>query len=400
MKKIIMMILFIIITSFTTVKAESQIDKININEKNTIEHIENKDSNIVDEAKLENLYDYMRNIKLDHELVNDLDIKTYISNYIKSGKGNLDFKGIGKGLISYTLKEVVTSSKFLVMVIVIALITALLKNIQDAFTNDNITNIAYFACYSILIMILSKSFLISINLAKNAINDITNFMAALIPVLMLLLSSVGGIAQVATLDPITLAAVNIVPRFYVDFIIPLILMGFVLQFINNISEEYKISKLSKLVNQIVLWAQGIIMTIFIGIITIRGVASSTLDAVTAKTAKFAVDNFVPIVGKALSDAVSTVAGYSLLIKNAISSLGLIIILIIIITPIIKLFIMAMLYKITAAFIEPISDKRIIDCVSSIGDSITLIMSCVICVSVMFFIMIAILASSGKTIIGA
>ncbi|MBU5590756.1 stage III sporulation protein AE [Clostridium sp. MSJ-4] len=400
MKKIIMMILFIIITSFTTVKAESQIDKININEKNTIEHIENKDSNIVDEAKLENLYDYMRNIKLDHELVNDLDIKTYISNYIKSGKGNLDFKGIGKGLISYTLKEVVTSSKFLVMVIVIALITALLKNIQDAFTNDNITNIAYFACYSILIMILSKSFLISINLAKNAINDITNFMAALIPVLMLLLSSVGGIAQVATLDPITLAAVNIVPRFYVDFIIPLILMGFVLQFINNISEEYKISKLSKLVNQIVLWAQGIIMTIFIGIITIRGVASSTLDAVTAKTAKFAVDNFVPIVGKALSDAVSTVAGYSLLLKNAISSLGLIIILIIIITPIIKLFIMAMLYKITAAFIEPISDKRIIDCVSSIGDSITLIMSCVICVSVMFFIMIAILASSGKTIIGA
>ncbi|MBU3226980.1 stage III sporulation protein AE [Clostridium algidicarnis] len=399
MKKLIIMVLFIMMISFTTTKAETQIKKVDINAGGGIENVEEKNIDTMDEKDVENLYEYMRNIKLDHEVSNDLNVKSYISNYIKTGKGNLNYREVLKGLLSYTFKEVISSSKFLVMVIVIALITALLKNIQDAFTNDNITNIAYFACYSILIMILSKSFLISINLAKGTIKELTDFMAALIPVLMLLLTSVGGVAQVATMDPITLIAINVIPRFYVDFIIPFILMGFVLQFINSLSEDYKITKLAKLSNQIVLWVQGIIMTIFIGIITIRGATSSTLDAVTAKTAKFAVDNFVPIVGKALSDAVATVAGYSLLLKNAVSVLGLVIIIFIIITPILKLFIMAMLYKITAAFIEPISDKRIIECVSSIGDSIILIMSCVICISVMFFIMIAIIASSGKAIIG-
>ena len=109
-------------------------------------------------------------------------------------------------------------------------------------------------------------------------------------------------------------------------------MSFVLQFVNNISSDYKISNLTKLLKQIAIWVQGIVMTVFIGVITLRSIAAKTIDQVTIKTAKFAVDNFVPVVGKCLSDAISTVAGYSLLLKNAISGLGLVIILVIVIFP--------------------------------------------------------------------
>lgn len=383
MKKIIIFLIFLIMLFSVSVKAEEQ----------------PLDSS-VDNSKIEELYHYINNMKMDIEILNGMDVKSYIESFLKDGHGNLSFKNIGKGLLSYSMREIVSCSKFMVVVVVIALICALFKNIQSAFNNDSLSNIAYFACYSLLIIVLSRSFIIAIDMVKETISGITNFMAALIPVLLMLLSTVGGLAEAATMDPIALAAINLTPRIYVDFIIPLILMGFVLNFVNNISEEYKISKLSKLVNQVVLWSQGIVMTIFIGIITIRGVTSSTLDAVTAKTAKFAVDNFVPIVGKALSDAVATVAGYSLLLKNAISSLGLIVILIIVIMPIIKLFIMSMIYRLTAALIEPISDKRIVDSVSSVGDSIMLIMSSLICISVMFFIMLSIMASTGKFVLGA
>ncbi|EGO86895.1 stage III sporulation protein AE, partial [Clostridium botulinum C str. Stockholm] len=174
---------------------------------------------------------------------------------------------------------------------------------------------------------------------------------------------------------------------------------FVIQFCNNISDDHKIDKLSKLLNKSVLWIQGIVMTIFIGIITIRGMTTSTLDAVTEKTAKFAIDNFIPVVGKSLSDAISTVAGYSLLLKNALSSIGLIILITIIIFPIIKLFSMGFIYKLTGALIEPISNGKLVKCIESAGDSIILITSCVISVSVMFFIIICIVASAGKSIIG-
>ena len=115
-----------------------------------------------------------------------------------------------------------------------------------------------------------------------------------------------------------------------------------------------------------------------------------------KTAKFAVDNFIPVVGKTLSDAISTVAGYTMLLKNAISTVGLIVVLIIVLMPIIKILIMALIYKLTAAVLEPISDKKIVSVIDSAGSSLITISSGVISVSIMFFIMISIVAVAGKS----
>ena len=209
----------------------------------------------------------------------------------------------------------------------------------------------------------------------------------------------GGAMQVATLDPIIIVCVVFIPKLYADVIIPMILMQFVLEFANNLSKEHKIGNLCSLLKQCIVWFQGAIVTIFIGILTIRGITSSTLDAVTLKTAKFAVDNFIPIVGKAFSDAISSVAGYSLIIKNAISSIGLLIIIIIMLYPITKLVLMTFIYKLCGALIEPISDSRITKSLEAAGKSMTLITSCVLTVSLMFFVLIAIMASSGKYIIG-
>jgi stage III sporulation protein AE len=282
---------------------------------------------------------------------------------------------------------------------IIAIICALLNNLQSAFNSEGLSNIAYFACYGVMIVLITKSFYIVVELTKTTIFSMTDFMAALMPVLMMLLASVGGFAEATLLDPVIMGFATVSSRIYVDFIIPIIFMSFVLQFVNSISSDYKIKNLTKLLKQIAISVQLIVLTLFIGIITLRSIAAATIDQVTIKTAKFAVDNFIPVVGKCLSDAISTVAGYSLLLKNAISGLGLVIILIIVLFPIIKLLIMAFLYKMTAALIEPISDTRTVDCINSVGDSILLLMSCVISVSIMFFIMVAIVASTGKSIMG-
>lgn len=203
----------------------------------------------------------------------------------------------------------------------------------------------------------------------------------------------------ASLDPIILAAVITIPRIYSVIIIPLVLMSVVMEFANNISKEHKISNLCSLLKQSTIYIQGIILTVFIGILTIRGITSSTLDAVTLKSAKFAIDNFVPIVGKTFSDAISSAAGYSLLIKNALSSVGLIIILLLMAYPIIKIILMIFIYKISAALIEPISDSRITKSISVAGDGMVIILSCALSISFMFFILIAIMASSGRYVIG-
>ena len=352
------------------------------------------------EKEISNLYDYIIKMKDDIEILKDLDPKEYVKAIMTHGSEEVSIgKTIFKNILSFILREVVLVFSGISTVIIIAVICALIQNLQTAFSNQTLSNVAFYACYALLIIILSKTFLIGLDIAKETIKELNNFLLVLIPVLSTLLLSAGGISQVATLDPIIILLTNIGPTFYLNILIPIILLGFMLQFANNISNNFKISNLVKHTNQVVIWAQGLFITFFISMLTIRGFTAESLDIVTAKTAKFAVDNFVPIVGKAISDAIATVAGYSILLKNAVSSLGLIIVIAIVLVPIIKIFIMATMYRLTAAIIEPISDNRIVSAISSVGDSLILIMSCVIVVSVLFFVMISIIASAGKLIIG-
>lgn len=402
MKNSVLILTIVLLICFNVQAFDTNTAEINtqskINVENTQQNTVKNEQDESDQEQINQFYDYITNMKTDNELLNDIDVKTYVKNFLKSGEGGISFKKVLSAVMSYGVRELKASLKLLVLLVIISIICTLLTNLQRAFSSEQLSNIAYFACYSLIIIIMSKSFYIGVDIAKSAINQMTSFMVALIPVLITLVASVGGFVEAAVMDPVIIGAITISANLFMYVIIPVISMSFVLQFVNNLSSEYKIDKLTKLLNQGALWTQGIIMTIFIGIITIRGITSKTIDQVTAKTAKFAVDNFVPIVGKSLSDAISTVAGYSVLLKNALSSLGLIVIVAMILFPIIKLIIMIVLYKLTAALIEPISDGRLVNCINSAGDSLILIMSCLICVSIMFFIMISIVASAGRVMI--
>lgn len=406
MKKIILSLVVVLLIGFNVQAFDTSSGETNV--QNQVK-TENNDNNIQDDKydktqneqsefekeRMEKFYDYISNMKTKNEILNEVDIKDYVKSFMKTGSGNVSLKKIFHAITMYGVREVAASLKLLVLLIVISLICALLTNLQRAFNGEQLSNIAYFACYSLIIIIMAKSFYISVDIARSTIKEMTDFMVALIPILITLVASVGGFVEASIMDPIIIGSITISANLFRDVIIPIISMSFVLQFVNNLSSEYKIDKLTKLLNQVALWTQGIIMTVFIGIITIRGVTSKTIDEVTAKTAKFAVDNFVPIVGKSLSDAVSTVAGYSILLKNALSSVGLVIIIAILLFPVIKLLVTVVAYKLTAALIEPISDGRLVNCINSAGSSIVLIMACLICVSVMFFIMICIIAATGK-----
>ena len=303
-KKIFTMKIFLVVTIIIITFINFNIKNAYANENNINNNEITQEESIIESQevnnKLNSLYNYINNVKSDVEIMNDLDPVEYIKGYIKNGEGNLSFKTLGNAVVSFLFKEVKTVLTLSISIIVISIMCSLLKNLQSAFSNEGISNIAFFACYAILIIILSKSFIVSINIAIDIIKDLSDFIAAILPVLVIMLGSIGGFTQAATMDPIIMGATLFIPRIYTTVIIPLILITFVLEFTNNISPEHKIGNLCKLTKQTTLWLQGIILTIFIGLLTVRGITSSTIDAVTLKTAKFAIDNFVPIVGKAFS----------------------------------------------------------------------------------------------------
>ena len=316
-------------------------------------------------------------------------------NAFKIGGVGYGVKDVLSGILKFFLNDILLNTKLLGQLIILAIICSILQNLEKAFKNDSISNLAYYACFLVLIIIVVKSFSLAVNIGKDTINRMVDFMMALLPTLLTLLASVGGFVSVSIFDPIIMATVQIVSNIVRDFILPLIFLTAILSIVNNLSDTFKVKKLADLLKQVCIWTLGLILTIFIGVITIRSSAGKTIDQVAAKTLKFAVDNFIPIVGKCLSDAVSTIAGYSLILKDAISTAGLIVFVLTCVFPLIKILSMIFIYKIASALIEPIADERIVDCLNDVGNSLTMIFVAVVCVAVMFFIMVSIIASTGK-----
>lgn len=342
------------------------------------------------------LKDFSLKLQQEEDYIPDFSIDKLIENYKETGSLGFTLKDISSTFVKFLLKEVVANSRLLVELLVLGILSAILQNVQSAF-NNGIGKIAHYACFCTIVVIIVKSFTVVINLASGTIDKMVEFIGILIPLLIMLIASTGEVVSAATLDPIVMLVITISSTVIKNFVMPCTAFVVALNIVNSLSEESKVLKLAALVRQVSLWSLGFIITIFITLITLRSSTSATMDVVTLKTTKFFIDNFIPLVGKSLSDAITTVVGYSLVLKDALSILGLIIVVFICIFPLIKIIIISLIYKFVGAVMEPIVDKKIINCLSSVGSSFTVIFSCVLCVAIMFFIMITIITSTGRLI---
>ncbi len=138
------------------------------------------------------------------------------------------------------------------------------------------------------------------------------------------------------------------------------------------------------------------MTIFTGLLSIHGVASSVGDAVTIRTAKFMTGAFLPVVGGMLTDAVETVATATLILKNTVHLSGLLLLFYIVVFPLFKILALVFIYKLAAALIQPLGETTLCDCLNTMGNCLALVFAAVAIVSVMFFLAITIIAGASNT----
>ena len=149
--------------------------------------------------------------------------------------------------------------------------------------------------------------------------------------------------------------------------IPIILIIASISIISKISDQVQVAKLSKFLKSSTLWFLGIILTIFVGIVSLEGTLASSVDGITAKTAKSIVSSAVPVVGKILGDVVDSVLGCGIILKNAVGFVGVVIIISICIVPILKLSVLTISYKLVASISEVIADAKIVKLLDEMGD---------------------------------
>ncbi len=324
----------------------------------------------------------------------EIEIKSFITKIFK-GEEVVRMQDVFKGIVKCFFKEVIANWRILGQIIVLASIYAILSNLQSAFEGDVVGKLAYNVCYLVIITIVINSFMIAINLGKNTIDSMVTFMQALLPILLGILIAMGGVTTSAFFHPVLLGSIGFIGTIIKSVVLPLIFFSAILAIVNNLSSKVQITGLAGLLKQSAVVILGFVLTIFVGIISIQGIATSTVDGVTIRTAKFAVDKLVPVVGKFLSDAVDAVIGYSLLLKNGMGVIGLVSILAICSIPMIKITALIVIYKLSSAIIEPIAQNQLADCLNSMGNSLILVFATVSSVAIMFFIMITVIVGAGN-----
>ncbi|KUK11014.1 MAG: Stage III sporulation protein AE [Clostridia bacterium 41_269] len=140
---------------------------------------------------------------------------------------------------------------------------------------------------------------------------------------------------------------------------------------------------------------GIFLTLFVGFLGMQGIAGVVVDSVTLKTAKFMTGTFVPVVGKMMADALEVIVGTSLLLKNAVGLIGIIILLVLCAFPVIKIISLVIIYRLAAALVQLIGESGVSDALQTMGNALTLVFAAVAGVGLMFFIAISVVVGMGN-----
>lgn len=224
-----------------------------------------------------------------------------------------------------------------------------------------------------------------IKLVQDTTGNLIGFMNTLVPLLITLMMYTGSITTSSVVEPIILFMINFIGNIIQNLIIPFVLVLTSLVIISKISDKVHIDKLSKFFKSGIVWFLGIVLTVFVGVVSLEGTLSSSIDGITAKTTKAVVSSAIPVVGKILGDAVDTVLGCGIVLKNAVGLVGVVIVIGICIMPILKLFVLSVSYKLLSTVVQPIADEKIIDLLEQIGDIFKIFLGILCAISFMLII---------------
>jgi stage III sporulation protein AE len=327
----------------------------------------------------------------------DSQVPSFMEMIVPGGEG-LELRTVMSGLLRYVLHEVLYSGKLIVTIVLLTVFCMILETMQSAFERNTVSKVGYAAAYMVLLVLAVNSFSTAIGYAKDAIGGMIQFMMAMVPLLLTLLASMGSVVTVTVMHPLIVFMIHTVGTLIYTIVFPLLFFSAVLHIASSLSDKFKVTQLANLLRSIAVGTLGVLLTLFLGVISVQGATSSVTDGVTIRTAKFVTGNFVPVVGRMFSDAADTVMSASLLVKNAIGIAGAAILLFLCAFPAIKILVLALIYRLSAAVMQPLGDSPIVSILETIGKTMVYVFAALAVVGMMFFLAVTIILAAGNAAI--
>lgn len=326
---------------------------------------------------------------LSHET--EFDFNEYVERLV-SGQESFSLSDIGEKLIKSIKSEIKGNINIFGKLIAIAVLAAIFTNFSMAFKNNQVSETGYYVTHLLLQGLLMSSFVSASQVASRAIGSLLDFMKVLVPAYFISVGFCSGSTTSLVYYEASLFLITAADYILIKVIIPLINFYLVIALINNISKEDMLSKLAGVISTIVDWGLKSLLAAVIGFNGIQGLIVPVADRIK-KSALLKASEAIPGVGNAIGGVAETMLGAGYLLKNAIGVAGLVMIITICAIPIIKLVVVNLIYRFGCAALQPISDKRVIECVSASAKSSGLLLQTVFTGAVLFMLSITIVAVS-------
>ncbi len=282
--------------------------------------------------------------------------------------------------------------KSLVYILLVALTAAVFSNFAGAFRSRQISDISFYVVYMLLITLCLTSFQTSAAGLEERLEALLEFMRVLCPSYFLAVAFASGSMTSLFFYNVILFLIYVVEFLIVRFLLPVVNIYIMVKVLGNLTGEDFLSELADLIRKVVSWVLRSLLACVVSINVIQGLLAPAIDAVK-RSALTRTAEALPWVGNAIGGAAEVVFGTAVLIKNGIGMAGAVIAVVICAVPILQMLLMALMYKLAAALVQPVSDKRITTCISGVSEGYEIMVKVIFTTGVLFLLTIAVVAAS-------
>ncbi|MDR1700486.1 MAG: stage III sporulation protein AE [Lachnoclostridium sp.] len=314
---------------------------------------------------------------------------------VMNGKEIISLEGILTEALHILSEQWETGKDDLLRLILLGLLAGVFCNFSDTLGRKETGETGFFIVYILLFTILTAAFFTMINLAEEVLGNLLIFMKALIPSLSLTLAASTGSATSMGFYQITLIGMTLVEFILLNFMIPAVSIYFMLALANQLTHDNgRFTKLADLIHTFLRWSMKTLLAFIVGFQGIQMLLLPVMDQVKRNVVMKTAGS-VPGIGNTMNAVAETVLGSAILLKSVIGIGGIIGLCIVCAYPMIKMFVFIMMYRISAAIVQPISDKRIVQSLHVTSESGRLLLSIVFISLLLFLFSIIIVISMTR-----
>ena len=282
-------------------------------------------------------------------------------------------------------------------ILILGIVAALFSNFADLFKDHQVSDLAFYFVYLMLIAVLLKFFVDAVGIVQEILQSVTAFIRLYIPTYMVAVAGATGFASASVYYHLLLVVVYLIEWGYLSILLPMVYGYVLLTVINGIWMEEKLGLLLELLEKLIGGSIKVTLGIITGFSLLQEMISPVIDSLQSSAVKKAV-SVLPGIGGLTEGMFEMVMGSAMLVKNSIGIYITLVLIVLCGIPLLKLALLACVIKLSAALIGIVSDKRMTGCANRVGDGNLMLLKIALASVGMFVIQIAIITYTTGRII--